>query len=211
MKAKRRVTTAKDVRTGGKRTPTVRRTRPLIGSGPSVPMVDRTIARPRTASRAQPASPATADRAPASAVDLGVDLGRGLVLRNPVLVASDAKSNIFGFASAGPSRDRSLPFEGEVYTLYVAPGWTGQGIGSALLQSVFKLFAKANYRGIIIWALADNPSRFFYEAMNGQLVAERQHPLWGRTMREIGYGWRSLDACKPTQRVGRGADPSPPT
>ena len=131
-------------------------------------------------------------------------------LRNPVLVASDAKSNVFGFASAGPSRDRSLPFEGEVYTLYVAPGWTGQGIGSALLSSIFRLFVKANYRGIVIWALAENPSRFFYEAMGGQLVAERQHPLWGRTMREIGYGWRSLDTCKPTQRVGRGVDPSPP-
>jgi len=131
-------------------------------------------------------------------------------LRNPVLVASDAKSHVFGFASAGPSRDKSLPYEGEVYTLYVAPGWTGQGIGSALLSSIFRLFAKANYRGIVIWALADNPSRFFYEAMGGQLVAERQHPLWGRTMREIGYGWRSLDACKPTQRVGRGVDPSPP-
>jgi GNAT superfamily N-acetyltransferase len=131
-------------------------------------------------------------------------------LKNPVLVASDEKSNIFGFASAGPSSDKSLPYEGEVYTLYVAPGWTGQGLGAALLSSTFRLFAKAHCRGIVIWALGENPSRFFYEAMGGHLVAERDHAVWGKTMREIAYGWRSLDIGPSTQRVGRGAEPEPP-
>ena len=135
---------------------------------------------------------------------------KGSNLRNPVLVAADSKQNVYGFASAGPSRDRSLPYEGEVYTLYVAPGWTGQGLGSALLSSIFRLFSKANYRGIIIWALADNPSRFFYEALGGQIVAERDHVMWGKKMREVGYGWPSLEGLKPTSRVGRGA-PLPPT
>jgi L-amino acid N-acyltransferase YncA len=136
---------------------------------------------------------------------------KGSNLRNPVLVAGDANAKVYGFASAGPSRDKSLPYEGEIYTLYVAPGWTGQGIGSALMSSIFRLFSKANYGGIVIWALADNPSRFFYEAMGGQLIAERQHPMWGQTLREIGYGWPKLDIAKPRQRVGRGADyPEPP-
>lgn len=131
-------------------------------------------------------------------------------LRNPVLVASDEKSNLFGFASAGPTRDRTLPFDGEIYTLYVAPGRTGQGLGAALLTSMFRLFAKAHCRGMIIWALEENPSRFFYEAMGGRLVAERQHALWGKTMREIGYGWPTLDLAKPIQRVGRGEHYDPP-
>jgi len=126
-------------------------------------------------------------------------------LRNPVLVASDENANIYAFASAGASRDRSLPFEGEVYTLYVAPGWTGQGLGTALLSAVFRLFSKANCQGVIIWALGDNPSRFFYEALGGRLVAEREHAMWGRTMREIGYGWTTLELAAPKQRVGRGA------
>ena len=130
-------------------------------------------------------------------------------LRTPVLVASDAKSNIYGFASAGPTREKSLPYEGEVYTLYIAPGWTGQGIGAALLQATFRLFSKAGYNGMIIWALADNPSRFFYEAMGGMLVAERQHPMWGKTLREIGYGWPQLD-LRTKQRVGRSTDEIPP-
>jgi GNAT superfamily N-acetyltransferase len=125
-------------------------------------------------------------------------------------VAADAKSNVYGFASAGPSRDKTLPYEGEIYALYVAPGRTGQGMGTALMSSVFRLFSKSHFSGIVIWALAENPSRFFYEAMGGQLIAERQHPMWGQTLREIGYGWRKLDIAKPRQRVGRGVDESEP-
>jgi len=131
-------------------------------------------------------------------------------LRNPVLVASDEESNVYAFSSAGPSRDRSLPYEGEVYTLYVAPGWTGQGLGTALLSSVFRLFSKANCQGVVIWALGDNPSRFFYESLGGRIVAEREHAMWGRTMREVGYGWNALELGPPKQRVGRDAEPEPP-
>ena len=135
---------------------------------------------------------------------------KGANLRNPVLVAADEKSNVYAFTSAGPSRDRSLPYEGEVYTLYVAPDWISQGLGSALLSSLFRLFARANCRGMIIWALGDNPSRFFYEALGGRLVAEREHAMWGKTVREFGYGWANLDLANAKQRLGRTAGDKPP-
>lgn len=114
-------------------------------------------------------------------------------LRNPVFVASDIKSNLYGFASAGPSRDSALNFDAEIYTLYVSPGFTGQGIGTALMTAVFRLLSKAPQRGMIIWALADNPSRFFYESMGGRIVAERMHPVWGQSYREIAYGWDEIE------------------
>jgi dihydroorotate dehydrogenase (NAD+) catalytic subunit len=90
VKAKRRVTTARDGRPAGKRSPTVRQIRPMAGGGGSVPMVDRSAARQRAASAASPsaASPSVARRALDAPVDLSVDLGRGLVLANPILVAS---------------------------------------------------------------------------------------------------------------------------
>jgi GNAT superfamily N-acetyltransferase len=113
-------------------------------------------------------------------------------MRNPVLVAADAQDGIYGFLSAGPSRDKTLPFEAEVYTLYVAPGHTGQGIGFALLDWCFGLFRRAGFRSAIIWALASNPSRFFYERQGGTLVAERDICVFGAAQREIGYGWRNM-------------------
>ena len=120
--------------------------------------------------------------------------------RNPVFVASDADDNVYGFASAGPSREPTLPHDAEIYTLYIAPGFTGQGLGTALVEEVFRLFAKSTYRSMIIWALAENPSRYFYEAIGGKLVAERQHPVWGEAYREIAYGWSEL-AINPRPRL----------
>jgi dihydroorotate dehydrogenase (NAD+) catalytic subunit len=83
VKAKRRVTTAKDARVGAKRRPTVRQLKPLIASPPSTaprPLAARPVSAVRSSSG--PAADAT------SSVDLAVDLGRGLVLANPILVAS---------------------------------------------------------------------------------------------------------------------------
>jgi L-amino acid N-acyltransferase YncA len=113
-------------------------------------------------------------------------------MRNPVLVAADVQDRLYGFLSAGPARDRSLSFDAEVYTLYVAPGHTGQGIGTALLDWCFNLFRRAGHRSAIIWALADNPSRFFYEHQGGKCVAERAIRVFGEVQREIGYGWRNM-------------------
>jgi dihydroorotate dehydrogenase (NAD+) catalytic subunit len=85
VKAKRRVTTSKDVRPGGiQRGPTPRRKQGTIAAiGASAPARTAKLAPPRVEAIAAPDRPArTVD------VDLSVDLGRGLVLPNPILVAS---------------------------------------------------------------------------------------------------------------------------
>ena len=85
MKAKRRVTTAKDVRPGGiQRGPTPRRKQGSVTGSPSTPPV-----RPARAAAPRIEAVAGQDRPARSVeVDLTVDLGRGLVLANPILVAS---------------------------------------------------------------------------------------------------------------------------
>ncbi|CAN5631099.1 hypothetical protein BH20CHL7_BH20CHL7_10970 [soil metagenome] len=81
MKAKRRAITTGDRPAAAKRQPSIRRARPTI---PSVAVRHRSEARPETG------IPGAAERAPMAAadVDLTVDLGRGLVLPNPIMVAS---------------------------------------------------------------------------------------------------------------------------
>jgi dihydroorotate dehydrogenase (NAD+) catalytic subunit len=84
VKAKRRAVTSAD-RVATRRTPTVRRIRSAIVPVPKAARA--TAAAGATVSVRQPR--ASGDRAVGSApVDLSVDLGRGLVLDNPVLVAS---------------------------------------------------------------------------------------------------------------------------
>ena len=89
MKAKRRVVTASGAGAPVRRRPTVRKVKSAIVPAPPKPAVPKAPA--SVAARPQPAAPspepAERDAAPTS-VDLTVDIGRGLVLPNPILVAS---------------------------------------------------------------------------------------------------------------------------
>jgi dihydroorotate dehydrogenase (NAD+) catalytic subunit len=84
VKAKRRVVTTSGRPAGAKRTPTIRRIRPAIVPATPRPRVEATASTAGATATMPPASPERAT----SDVDLSVDLGRGLVLPNPVLVAS---------------------------------------------------------------------------------------------------------------------------
>jgi dihydroorotate dehydrogenase (NAD+) catalytic subunit len=83
MKARRRVVTSGG--TAQKRRPTVRKIKPAIA-----PVVKRTpVPQAATNGRGPVIRPAPIEEAPPSGdIDLSVDLGRGLVLQNPILVAS---------------------------------------------------------------------------------------------------------------------------
>jgi len=112
--------------------------------------------------------------------------------RERVLVAEIAQHGIVGMTSFGPAQDRAMGFDGEVYTLYVAPGYFGCGIGSALLGSAFGALRGSSYSSCVIWAHARNPARYFYEAMGGRLVAERVRRMLGTAVPEAAFGWRNL-------------------
>ena len=109
-----------------------------------------------------------------------------------VLVAECPKQGIVGMTSFGPARDGGLGFDGEVYTLYVHPGFFGQGAGRALLHGAFGTLQKRGFTSCVIWAHAKNPARFFYEAMGGRLIAERTAKMMGDAVPETAFGWKRL-------------------
>jgi len=120
-----------------------------------------------------------------------------------VLVAERPKLGVVGFASGGPARRALEPYRGEIFTLYVTPDCQNQGIGTALLSAAFKRLAEQSMNGVMIWVLARNPSRFFYEAMGGVKAAARKERLWGSVLPEIAYGWP--DATRTLSRSSNGA------
>ena len=109
-----------------------------------------------------------------------------------VFVAQDEQRGIVGMASCGRARDHALPFDGEIYTLYVDPALYGCGIGRALLSGAFGWMADREYESCVIWAHAKNNARFFYEKMGGRLVAERAAKMMGDPVPEAAFGWRKL-------------------
>jgi len=118
-----------------------------------------------------------------------------------VLVADCPSHGIVGMASFGPSRDRALGFDGEVYTLYVDPSFYGIGTGRALLCGCFDMMREAEYSSCLIWAHAKNPARFFYEKLGGRLVAERTARMMGDLVPEAAFGWKKLTLAHSGDRL----------
>lgn len=117
-----------------------------------------------------------------------------------VLVAEHPRHGLIAFGSYGPNRSGRDGYTGEVYTLYVLPDFQGLGVGRGLLRALFGALAREGHDSALIWVLAQNPSRFFYEAMGGHPVAGRDTRMWGAALRESAYGWDSIHAL-PSARV----------
>ena len=110
-----------------------------------------------------------------------------------VLVVDDPEGDVVGFGSAGRSRHANLDHDGEVYTLYLLADWRNHGLGRSLLNALFDALSERGYASAIIWVLADNPSRFFYENLGGRMAAEKVEKLWGAPVRQFAYSWASLE------------------
>lgn len=111
--------------------------------------------------------------------------------REFVRVAVRANGALAGFGSAGPGRDGARN-EGEIYTLYVRPDWQNRGIGRGLICALLQGLRERGCYQAMLWVLAANPSRFFYEAMGGLKSYERSERLWGMDVAQIGYRWPDL-------------------
>ncbi|TWT10284.1 GNAT family N-acetyltransferase [Reyranella sp. CPCC 100927] len=112
------------------------------------------------------------------------------------LVAED-DDGVLGLLTLGPARrvSRAQLEGGEIYRLYVAPDRQGEGAGKALLMAGFDWLISRDVDAVIIWVLADNPSRFFYEAMGGTRLGEKTDSVGGTKVREVAYGWTDLVAA----------------
>jgi ribosomal protein S18 acetylase RimI-like enzyme len=115
-------------------------------------------------------------------------------LRTPgsVIVAENKTHGVIGLASLGSARDRSLGFEGEIYTLYVDPAFFGRGTGRKLLHGAFAMLKEQKFHSCLVWSHARNNACYFYEAMGGQRVAERTTRLGGEPTPEVAFGWKRL-------------------
>src|SRR5215467_4472990 len=113
-----------------------------------------------------------------------------------VFVADDEEMGVVGFGSCGPVRDPPEGLDerearvGEVYTLYVEPDFQNRGLGRRLLDALFRQLNADGCDAVVLWMLADNPTRFFYEGMGGEIVGSRREAFAGTTVDEVAYVWR---------------------
>ena len=102
---------------------------------------------------------------------------------------------VVGFGTCGPARGSVDGPTGEVQMLYVLQDYQELGLGRALLRALFAALQRHGMARAVIWVVAQNPARFFYEAMGGTAGAERTERLWRTDVTTVGYVWEDLDAA----------------
>ncbi len=121
------------------------------------------------------------------------------------LVAELPRHGVIGYAEAGVARAPGLSYGAEIYTLYVLPGYQGEGHGRGLLGVALARLHRAGLRSAIVWVLAENPARFFYAAMGAKQVGVRPERLFGADLAQEAYGWPNLETeLLPSGRFSRG-------
>ena len=108
-----------------------------------------------------------------------------------IFAAEDERGEVVGFADGGPNRDVETAerYAGELYAIYLLPEARRHGIGARLMRAVAAALAAKGMRSLLVWALAENPSRPFYERMGGRMVREAPIEIGGLTLVEVAYGW----------------------
>ncbi|MEQ8248280.1 MAG: GNAT family N-acetyltransferase [Alphaproteobacteria bacterium] len=115
--------------------------------------------------------------------------------RRENITVAVADNTVVGFATAGPARRHWGTDAGEVTMLYVLGDYQERGLGRALLRDSFDALRRHGMTRALVWVVAQNPARFFYEAMGGTARHNRREHLWGTTVATVGYAWDDLDAA----------------
>jgi GNAT superfamily N-acetyltransferase len=115
--------------------------------------------------------------------------------RNAVIyVAEDPVSHeVIGFACGGPAvEEQDAPYQGVLYTLYILDAYHRQGIGRQLFLRVVERLIQRNIISLLLWVVAENPARKFYEAMGGQYIKTGTFETNGVQVEEVAYGWEDI-------------------
>jgi GNAT superfamily N-acetyltransferase len=122
------------------------------------------------------------------------------ILSNPentsvVFVAVDDAGKIIGFASGGSTQEPVSGYDAELYAIYLYGDAQGQGLGRRLVHSIAQTLADRGYKSMVVWVLADNPARGFYEWLGGTYVTEKEIMIGGeKPLQEVAYGWPDVRA-----------------
>ncbi|EJW12505.1 Histone acetyltransferase HPA2 [Rhodovulum sp. PH10] len=97
---------------------------------------------------------------------------------------------VAGYGNFGRNRARSLPYDGEIYELYLRPEFQGLGFGRRLFQAARRDLAQTGMKSLVVWALSDNePATEFYRALGGRPVARSSETFGNKTLDKIAFAW----------------------
>jgi len=111
-------------------------------------------------------------------------------------VAEDSGSAIVGFATGGPERGGMTDYTGELWAIYLLRTAQRAGIGRRLVSAVAGRLAESGHESMLVWVLAENPSRGFYESLGGEPIAGKLIEWADVPLVELALGWKDLSRLK---------------
>lgn len=97
---------------------------------------------------------------------------------------------VVGFFTVGGARDLDLEAKctGEIWGIYVSPGYWRRGIGRKLAGEALRSLKSRGYENAVLWVLEGNErARKFYEAIGFRLDGEFKNIEWGKPVRALRY------------------------
>ncbi len=111
-----------------------------------------------------------------------------------VRVAETPDTGVFGFAAGGAARGENPPLDGELHAINIVRRHHRHGAGRRLVLEIARCVATGGHRGMMLWVLAANPARGFYERLGAEPLGRSKTATFGAAeLEEVAYGWRSID------------------
>lgn len=97
---------------------------------------------------------------------------------------------IVGYATLGINRARILPYDGEIYELYLLPEYQGVGLGKKLFRNAQRILADYGLKSNVLWVLKDNVAACrFYDALGGKIVSQAHEVFGDQNLSKLAYAW----------------------
>jgi len=113
--------------------------------------------------------------------------------QRPLIFVADILGEVVGFVSGGKTRQPDLPFDAELYALYVKPSRQRGSVGRHLTRALVDELIARNFNGLLIGVLEANaPARRFYESIGGHPAGGQSLAIGGELYSEVFYGWTSI-------------------
>jgi len=112
-----------------------------------------------------------------------------------VYVAETEENKIVGFVSVSVERTNDLA-EKELLSIYILKEYQKRGIGRQLIRKVISNCVQNEVDSLMLWTLRSNPSRSYYEYINGHQVGTRKIIRGEDVLEQVAYLWSSVSDIK---------------
>jgi L-amino acid N-acyltransferase YncA len=125
---------------------------------------------------------------------------RAVLAWTPWLVAEDESDHVIGYAYAARHRERAGYRWSVDISVYIDPGWQGQGVGRALYDELLAILRRQRFVNVYAGITLPNPGSVrLHESIGMRLIGvyEGVGYKFGEWLAVAWYGMRLLDPADP--------------